>query len=190
MNNAKQLLILLAAGLVALNSFAADAMDRPLHVLYLGPVSMGGGPRGPGGGGFGGGSRTNYVYLPGQTLATDAIYFDHRADVTNLTEAYLKHFDAVVQVLPDAAVGPAQQQLLESFKGAGNGLIKYADGQRPAEGVLRVAVLGGVSKKAKADWEAALASRPPLQRLPGEVPNYERRAERVDVGGLERDAAA
>ncbi len=41
------------------------------------------------------------------------------------------------------------------------------------------AVLGGVSKKAKSAWEAYLASRPPLQRLPGEVPNYERRPEPV-----------
>ena len=28
-------------------------------------------------------------------------------------------------------------------------------------------------------WEASLASRPPLERLAGEVPNYERRAEPV-----------
>ncbi len=171
MKNLKPILGLLT-GLIALNASAADGPDRPLHVLYLGPVSTGGG--------FGGGgSRTNYVYLPGQTLAPEAIYFDHRADVTNLTEAYLKHFDAVVQVLPEAAVGPAQQQLLERFKRAGKGLIKHADGQRPAEGVLREAVLGGVSKEAKSAWEASLASRPALQRLAGEVPNYERRAEPV-----------
>src|SRR5207244_711547 len=30
--------------------------------------------------------------------------------------------------------------------------------------VLREAVLGGISKKAKSDWQASLASRPPLQR--------------------------
>ena len=180
MNNLKQILILLTGGIVALNSFAADAPNRSLHVLYLGPVSMGGGPRGPGGGGFGGGGpRTNYVYLPGQILATEAIYFDHRADVTNLTDAYLKHFDAVVQVLPDAEVGGAQQKMLDAFKSAGHGLIKYTDGQRPADGVLREAVLRSISKKAKSYWEAALASRPPLQRQPGEVPNYERRPEPV-----------
>ena len=79
MNNLKQILILLTGGLMALNTFAAEAPDRPLHVLYLGPVSSG--SAGPRGGGFGGGgSRTNYVYLPGQTLAPEAIYFDHRAD--------------------------------------------------------------------------------------------------------------
>jgi putative membrane-bound dehydrogenase-like protein len=177
----KLTLTLLTGGLVAFNSFAAEAPDRPLHVLYLGPFNMGGGARGPGGGGFGGGggSRTNYVYLPGQTLATEAIYFDHRADVTNLTDAYLKHFDAVVQVMPDAEVGSAQQKMLDSFKSAGHGLIKYADGQRPADGVLRVAVLGSISKKVRADWEASTSSRPQLQRLPGEVPNYERRTEPV-----------
>src|SRR5690349_2055611 len=62
MHNVKQFLTLLAVGLMPLNSSAADAPDRPLHVLYLGPVDVGRGGRG----GFGG--RTNYVYLPGQTL--------------------------------------------------------------------------------------------------------------------------
>ena len=123
------------AGLLVLNTFAADAPDRPLHILYLGPVSAGGGARG---GGFGGGgSRTNYVYLPGQTLAPEAIYFDHRADVASLTDTYLKHFDAVVQVMPDAEVGVAQQKMLDGFKSAGHGLIKYTDGQRPADTALR-----------------------------------------------------
>jgi putative membrane-bound dehydrogenase-like protein len=176
MNNLKQILILMTGGLIALNTFAAEAPDRPLHVLYLGTVNAGGGGFGGRGGG---GPRTNYVYLPGQTLAPEAIYFDHRADVTNLTDLYLKHFDAVVQVMPDAEVGAAQQRMLESFKNAGHGLIKYTDGQRPADGVLREAVLGAVSKKAKSDWETSLASRPPLQRQPGEVPNYERRTEPV-----------
>ena len=81
MNNLKTIFILLAAALMALNTFAADAPERSLHVLYLGPVSTGSGGRG---GGFGG-PRTNYVYLPGQTLAPEAIYFDHRADATDLT---------------------------------------------------------------------------------------------------------
>ena len=56
---------LLAGGLMTLNALAADAPDRPLHVVYLGP----GGARS---GGFGG-SRTNYAYLPGQTLAPEGI---------------------------------------------------------------------------------------------------------------------
>src|SRR6185503_13880141 len=147
-------------------------------VLYLGLAETGrSGPR-VGGGGFDG-SRTNYIYLPGQTLAPEAIYFDHRSDVTDLTDAYLKHFDAVVQVISDADVGATQQKMLESFKSAGHGLIKYTDGQRPADAALREAVLGAISKNAKSAQEASLASRPPLQRLPGEVPNYERRAESV-----------
>ena len=111
MKNLKRLTILLAGALMALNSFAAVAPDRPLHVLYLGPVGGGGGGRGFGGG-FGG-PRTNYVYLPGQTLAAEAIYFDHLSNFTNLTEKYLSHFDAVVQVMPDAEVGAAQQKMIE-----------------------------------------------------------------------------
>jgi hypothetical protein len=174
MNNLKRVLILLTGGLMVFNTIAADVPDRPLHVLYLGPVSVGSGGRGFGG--FGA-PRTNYVYLPGQTLAPEAIYFDHLASVTNLTEKYLSHFDAVVQVMPDAEVGATQQKALDSFKSAGNALIKYTE--RPTDAVLREAVVGGVSKKAKSAWEASLASRPPLQCLPGEVPNYERRSEPV-----------
>jgi putative membrane-bound dehydrogenase-like protein len=172
--NLTKALALLTGGLLALNTFAADAPDRPLHVLYLGPVNVGG--RGGGGGGFGG-SRTNYIYLPGQTLATEAIYFDHLSNLTNLTEKYLSRFDAVVQVMPDGELGAAQQKMLDAFKSAGKGLLKYTE--RPMDAVLREAVLGAISRKAKGDWEASLASRPPLQRLPGEVPNYERRAEPV-----------
>jgi len=162
----KNVLTLIATGLMILNSVAAEA---PLHVLYLGALDAGN--RG------GGGQRTNYIYLPGQTLAPEAIYFDHVANLTNLTDAYLKHFDAVVQVMPDAKVETSQQKMLNSFKSAGNGLIKYTE--RPSDSVLREAVLGAVSKKAKSDWEAFVKSRPPLQRLPGEVPNYERRPEPV-----------
>ncbi|MEA3210375.1 MAG: hypothetical protein QOE70_3432 [Chthoniobacter sp.] len=169
MKSLKQILILLTGSLMALDTFAADAPDRPLHVLYLGPVSTGGG-----GGGFGG-SRTNYVYLPGQTLAPEAIYFDHLSDLTQLTDKFLQHFDAVVQVLPDGEIDATHQQKLDSFKTAGHGLIKYPDGQRPTDAVMREAILGGISKKAKSDWEASLASRPALERLPGDVPNYERR---------------
>jgi putative membrane-bound dehydrogenase-like protein len=168
----KKFLILMVAGLMTLNSGAAEAPDQPLQVLYLGPVDV------TGGGGNGrGGSRTNYIYLPGQTLAPEAIYFDHLTDLTHLTEKYLKHFDAVVQVLPDAQIGAEHKKLLEGFKSGGNPLIKYPE--RPADAVLREAVLGGVSRKAKTAWEAFLAARPPLQRLPGEVPNYERRPEPV-----------
>jgi putative membrane-bound dehydrogenase-like protein len=174
MKNLKQLLLLLAGGLMVLSTFAADSPEHPLHVLYLGPVNVGTGARGFGG--FGA-PRTNYVYLPGQTLAPEAIYFDHLTSVTNLTDAYLKHFDALVQVMPDNDLGAAQQKMLENFMSAGNALLKYSE--CPADAALREAVLGGVSKKAQSAWEALLASRPPLQRLAGEVPNYEHRAEPV-----------
>jgi putative membrane-bound dehydrogenase-like protein len=175
MSNLKRVLIFLAGGLMVLDTVAAEAPDRPLHVLYLGPVNAGRGSSG-----FGE-SRTNYVYLPGQTLAPEAIYFDHLTSLSNLTRAYLKHFDAVVQVMPDAEVGAAQHAMLEGFKSAGLGLIKYADGKRPADAVLREAVLGAISKKARSAWEASLKSRPALQRLPGEVPNYEHRPEAVKL---------
>lgn len=179
MKKLKRLLTLMAGGLIALNTFAADAADRPLHVLYLGTVGDGGGV---GGRAFGG-SRTNYVYLPGQTLAPEAIYFDHRADVTHLTDAYLKHFDAVVQAMPDAALGAPQREMLDRFKRAGNGFVKFTDEQPPTDGILRAAVLEAVGRQARSEWEASLASRPPLRRLPGEVPNYERRPEPIPLQG-------
>jgi hypothetical protein len=53
MKNIKQILMLLTGGLMVLDTFAADAPSRPLHVLYLGPVNADSGSRG-----FGG-SRTN-----------------------------------------------------------------------------------------------------------------------------------
>jgi putative membrane-bound dehydrogenase-like protein len=176
MKNVKRTLILLMGGLMALKTFAADAPGRPMHVLYLGPVEAGSNGRG-GFGGFGG-SRTNYIYLPGQTLAPEAIYFDHLTSVTNLTDASLKHYDAVVQVMADSKFSPAQQKMLESFKSAGHALIKYSEG--PTDARLREAVLGNVSQKVKSAWEAFVASRAPLKRQPGEVPNYERRPEPID----------
>ena len=60
---ARKLVWTLTAGtLMAINAIAAEAPEQPLHVLYLGAINSG-----VRGGGFG--SRTNYVYLPGQTLA-------------------------------------------------------------------------------------------------------------------------
>src|SRR5436190_11352389 len=135
-----QLSVLLTGGLMVLKAYTADAPDRPIHVLYLGTVDAR-----SGGGGFGG-ARTNYVYLPGQTLAPDAIYFDSVTSITNLTEEYLKHFDAVVQVMPDDEV-VAARKMLDSFKSAGNALIKY--NERPGDAVLREAVLRAISSKAK-----------------------------------------
>jgi hypothetical protein len=173
MNNTKQFLSFLVTGLVALNTFAADVPARPLQVLYLGQTTMGGGGRGSG---FAVGGRTTSIFRP--DARAEAIYFDHRADATDLTETYLKHFDAVV-MMPDAEIGAAQQKMLDGFKSAGSALIKYTDGKRPADSVLREAVLGSVSKMAKSDWEALLASRAELKRLDGEVPNYEHRPEPV-----------
>ncbi|HTG43549.1 MAG TPA: hypothetical protein VK633_03345, partial [Verrucomicrobiae bacterium] len=147
----KLTLIVLMGGLMVLKNFAADSFERPLHILYLGPVDDGNGRRG---GGFGG-PHTNYIYLPGQTLAPEAIYFDHLTSGTNLTAAYLKHFDAVVQVMPDTALNTEQQKLIDIFKRGGNPLIKYTE--RPTEADLREAVLGKVISTAKSAWEALLA---------------------------------
>ncbi len=165
---------------MCLDTPAAEPPAQPLHVLYLGPVEAGraGGARNQGGDAN---PRTNYAYLPGQTLAPEAIYFDHRADSSDLTEAYLKHYDAVMQVLPDTEIGVNQRKALEDFQKAGKGVIKFADGKRPEESDLRKAVVESISKNARSGWEAYVASRPPLQRRPGEVPNYERRPEPVQL---------
>ena len=75
----KSVLILLAAGLMTLDSLAADAPDRPLHVLYLGQIDVGG---------FGGrgGSRTNYVYLPGHLPLIFAITARFTIDAAQIDE--------------------------------------------------------------------------------------------------------
>lgn len=175
MNSKNLVAVSLLAASITVRIGAATPPDRPLQVLYLGETGLGGNSRG---GGFGGG-RTNYAYLPGQTLAPEAIYFNHAADVTQLNATYLKHFDAVVLVGSGPQIGASQRTLLESFKKDGGALIQYAEGVRPADAVLREAVLSGVGKQARTDWEASLAARPALQRLAGEVPNYERRPEAV-----------
>lgn len=166
---------LLAAGIAALSAAAeaAEAQDRPLRVLYLGSVDAGVAGLG------GGGSRTNYVYLPGQTLAPEGIYFDHLTDPSHLTAAYLRHFDAVVQVYADAEVGGERLRWMEDLKRQGGGWIRYPASQRPDDAVLREAVLSAVNPKAKSAWQASVAARPALQRRPGEVPNYERRPEAI-----------
>ncbi len=169
----KSIPALLAGALLTFDVLAAGAPDRPLRVLYLGAVEAGAGGFG------GGGSRTNYVYLPGQTMAPEAIYFDHLPDPALLSEAYLRHFDAVVQVAGDAEVGAARLRWIEDFKRQGRGWIRYPDGRRPSDAVLREAVLEAVSPPAKAAWEASRAARPPLQRQAGDVPNYERRPEAI-----------
>ncbi len=162
MKNLNHLLLLLTGGFLVLHTFAADAPERPLHVLYLGPVNVGSDGRGFGG--FGA-PRTNYVYLPGQTLAREAIYFDHLTAITNLTDAYLKHFDGVVQVMPDSEVGAVQQKMLESFKSAGNTLVKY--GECPTDAFLRDAVLSGISRKTRSAWESFLASARAIETTVG-----------------------
>src|SRR6266542_7099940 len=134
MKERKLVCALIAGALVAINAVAAEAPDQPLHVLYLGSMPAGGR-------GGGSGSRTNYVYLPGQTLAPEAIYFDHRSDFTNITEKFLKHYDAVVQAAPDTEISTQQRKLFEHFKNSGKALIKYTDGVRPADSVLREVVL-------------------------------------------------
>ena len=146
----KQVLATLTGGLLVLGTSAADVPAHPLHVLYLGPATTGNA-----GGGFprnGDGGRANYVYLPGQTLAPEAIYFDCRADVSDLTDAYLKHFDAVVQVTPETALGAPQQKLLEGFKQAGHGVIKLADGKRPEDADLRKAFRSIVAQTGRGMW--------------------------------------
>ncbi|MGV3772179.1 MAG: hypothetical protein ACO1QB_04700, partial [Verrucomicrobiales bacterium] len=161
-------------GLIVLNAWGAEAAEQPLRVLYIGPVESGGGGRG----GNMAGSRTNYVYLPGQTLAAEAIYFDHLTSSSNLTSAYLKHFDAVALVSQETALSAGEHNMLATFRNEGKPILKYS---KPAtDSVMREALLAKVSEQARSGWEALLAARPPLQRLPGEVPNYERRPEPVN----------
>jgi hypothetical protein len=133
----KKALILTVAAVMTLHTVAAVAQNSPLHILYLGTFDVGSRGGGGGGGGRVPGGFTNYAYLPGQTLAPQAIYFDHLSNLTYLTDKYLSHFDAVVQVMPDSQLAADQKALLANFQKAGKGIIKYADGNRPPDAVLR-----------------------------------------------------
>lgn len=170
MKTAQSLLLALAG---TLPLAAAEGPGRPLRVLYLGPVDSR--PAGPGGGS----SRTNYVYLPGQTLAPEAIYFDHISDPASLSEPLLAHYDAVVQAIPDPATASPARPLLESFQRSGHAWIRKPDAPRPSDADLRKDLLAGITPAARSAWESFTTARPSLQRLPGLVPNYERRPEPV-----------
>ena len=132
MKHLKQILILLTGGLMVLNTLPRmHRIVRSMSSILARSVPDVWSPRRRW---FWrrGGSRTNYVYLPGQTLAPEAIYFDHRADVTNLTDAYLKHFDAVVQVMPDAEVGAGPAEDARQFQERGQRADQVH--RRPASG--------------------------------------------------------
>src|SRR6185295_1382421 len=82
-------------------------------------------------------------------------------------------------VVPENGLTAGEKEQIAKFQRAGKGVVKYTDGVRPADSVLREAVLGAVSKEAKSAWETFVATRPPLERTAGDVPNYEHRTEAV-----------
>ena len=135
MNNLKQILVLLTGGLLTLNTFAAETTDRPIHVLYLGPVEADVLVREAVALAAAGRARTTFICPANFGAGSDLLRSSHQ--VTNLTDAYLKHFDAVVQVMPDGDISAAQRKMLDSFKSAGNALLKYTE--RPTDAVLREA---------------------------------------------------
>jgi putative membrane-bound dehydrogenase-like protein len=157
----------LLSGLRTAHVCAAEPAGRPLHVLYVGDI------RAPGTG-------TNYALLPGQRLAAEAIYFDHRDSVAAITPAYLKHFDAVVLALGETPLGSEQQRALDEFTKSGRGVQKIGGESKPTDAQLRADLLAAVGEKARAEWQAFIAAREPLkgERRP-EVANYERRPEPV-----------
>jgi hypothetical protein len=119
----------------------AEAPDRPLRVLYLGAVEAGVG--GPGGGG----SRTNYAYLPGQTLAPrrSTSITSPIPPISRRRTSAISTWCAGDERLRSSIRQPGGGS--RTSRKAGRGWIQYADGRRPSDAVLREAVLGAVSRK-------------------------------------------
>ncbi|MES2569778.1 MAG: PVC-type heme-binding CxxCH protein, partial [Verrucomicrobiota bacterium] len=154
---------LLAAS--ALHCEAAETPDRPIHVLFLGDST----PANPGT------QPGTYAFLPGQTLAGEAIYFDHSSANTALTPAYLAHFDAVL-VVGDEALSAAQKKALEDFAAKGRGVKTLPASARTDDARLRSAALDGVGATVRKEWEGFVAGRAPLKYGGNaHVANYEKR---------------
>ena len=150
---------LVASGVMGLSTKGAD---RPLHVLYLGEVK----PT----------VRAGYSLLPGQQLAPEAIYFDHRPADAALTAEYLKHFDAVMLNAERSALAPAASKALADFEAAGHGVKAWPKTVEDPQ--LKAAVLEAVGAGARGEWEAFVAAREPRKyEKRGDVANYENRPE-------------
>ena len=105
----------------------------------------------------GGTTPPTYAYLPGQTLASDGIYFDYVTDPADLTPVYLQHFDAAIVSLPPAQITPVVQRLLDQFRSSGHGVRTVTS--RPSEEDLRTSVPGLVGTAAMTQYRAFLAGR-------------------------------
>ena len=121
-----------------------------------------------------------YAFLPGQTLAADAIYFDYLTRPTDLTQAYLQHFDAAIVALPAGEIGAAQQRLLDQFKASGRGVQTVSS--PPTDQQIRSSLPTLVGQAAMSRYADFLGSRPTVryQKKIG-VANYERRIEDLPV---------
>lgn len=78
--------------LTAIFSFQQTTLaePKPLQILYVSEVTYTS-------------SETNYALLPGQSLAGEAIYFDHRTSAGALTKEYLGHFSAIFLATTNAS---------------------------------------------------------------------------------------
>ncbi len=121
-----------------------------------------------------------YALLPGQTLAADAIYFDYVTRPTDLTAAYLQHFDAAIVALPAGQIGAAQQRLLDQFKASGRNVQMVTS--PPTDQQIRGSLPTLVSRAVMSQYADFLASRPAVryEKKTG-VANYERRFEVLPV---------
>ncbi len=165
----------LLLGPLALNSCvtpeapSAPRLAHPLHVLYLGQFENKG-------------KGADYSYLPGQTLAPEAIYFDHPLSAEALTESYVRNFDAVVDASkPIAPKAPytsdelTRTLALETYAKSGRPVLRLTSPATDAQ--LREQLLAAVSPAAKAAWETFLATREPVRReaRDASIANYEKR---------------
>ncbi len=156
-----------AVGVTETSLQATDSRPGPLRILYFGRFDPDAG------------QGTNYTYLPGQTLAREAIHFDHTSDPTQLRPERLRHYDAVVLVDAEGKIGAAEERVLTEFtRVRGGGVKRFATGTPPDDSQLKSDALSLVSILARARHESFLRGREPLRHEPRDtVANYERRPE-------------
>ncbi len=149
----------------ALVSGSAQASPRPLHILFYGPAKPAPAAR-----------PAEYAFLPGQTAAPKAIYFDYRTDAAALSAEALRNFDAVLLAAPEAEISPEQKEALDRFAADGHGVRPLPTGA--SEAAISTLALDAVGEAARADWQEFLKNRTPLTyEKNANVANYEHRPE-------------
>jgi putative membrane-bound dehydrogenase-like protein len=139
--------LLFSLGVLAMTSLTAFA--GPVRVIYFDPQSLEQSKVGP-------------LHAAMRDLGRDAIYFDYVSEESTLTEAFVRHYDVILQRSGAAPAGLKTQVVKE--------------GDTPEQ--IKSLVLASLTKERHTDWQTFLAQREPEKREKHPmVANYEKRPE-------------